>query len=429
MNDLYVNAADDVESSFVFDDNVLKSALKRIYERDFNPMTDIEENLFNEYWKQFNKATDAGFGIAAPGSRDFDFQTQLRTNNAIFAAFKTHRFQNDVAGHLLDEKGQLKPFRQWVKDTESIVSHHNEQWLKTEYDTTIIRAHHAADWRQFEREEDILPNLRWNRSTSIIPGEDHRIFWNRVWSMRDLHWSRHRPGDRWNCKCSLSATDEPVTDNSGLSVPLSYKPSPGLGGNPGITAKIFSDDHPYVANAYRGAQKAVKNYIANLEQLNQVAFKLAKEYKSGGKVFIHPMVDKSKTDYKAIHTIGNIFAKKGEVVKITPSVHYKSAEYNNIYGSLKDTIYERKCPDLKIGDNFYEFESFVPPFKKQCIRRMLSHGLKQSSHIIINNSKGANDRYIHRSIMGRVSQGVNIQEVWLYEKGKLRLFYKNTGAQ
>ena len=48
MNDLYRDArkVKPVESSFTFDDEALKKALKRIYEKDVNPMNDIEENLF-----------------------------------------------------------------------------------------------------------------------------------------------------------------------------------------------------------------------------------------------------------------------------------------------------------------------------------------------------------------------------------------------
>ena len=38
---------DGVSTAFVFDNKALQRALKRIYEQDFHPMTEIEENLFN----------------------------------------------------------------------------------------------------------------------------------------------------------------------------------------------------------------------------------------------------------------------------------------------------------------------------------------------------------------------------------------------
>ena len=88
---------------------------------------------------------------------------------------------------------------------------------------------------------------------------------------------------------------------------------------------------------------------------------------------------------------------------------------------------KRKCPDLKIDELFYEYESFNPPFKKRKIANMISHGAKQSSRIIINNSKGASDRFIRRSVYDRLTDSnfvYDIDELWLYEKGELRLLFK-----
>lgn len=38
-------------------------------------------------------------------------------------------------------------------------------------------------------------------------------------------------------------------------------PHPGLDNNPGKDGKLFSDTHPYIANAYPGAKKAVKKFL------------------------------------------------------------------------------------------------------------------------------------------------------------------------
>lgn len=53
MDELYRDAAadDEVSAAFTFDDNTLKRALKHIYEKDFHPMTEIEESLFNETFR------------------------------------------------------------------------------------------------------------------------------------------------------------------------------------------------------------------------------------------------------------------------------------------------------------------------------------------------------------------------------------------
>ena len=265
MNDLYRFENKQVENVFSFDEEVLKKALKNIYSKDFHPMTDIEENLFEATWKTMNKATDKGFGARKPDDPDYDFYREIRTNNAVFAAFKVHRAQNDMAALLLDENGNLRPFEQWLKLVMPIADHQMVDWLRTEYDTAVIRAHQAADWRQFEREKDILPNLKWMPSTSVHPGADHKIFWGTIRPVDDPFWNVHRPGDRWNCKCTLSSTDEAPTavpDENGRN-----KAHNGLENNPGKDGKLFSDKHPYITEAHPGARKAVDALTKRINEM------------------------------------------------------------------------------------------------------------------------------------------------------------------
>lgn len=266
VDGLYYDKDTEVASSFDFSDETLRNALLNIYSKDFHPASDIEVTLFNEVWATMDKAVKKAFGNVSPSDPDADFIEALRRNNAVFSAFKVHRAQNDMARLLLDSNGNLKPFEQWLNEVMPIASHQCRTWLKTEYDTAVIRAHQAADWRQFSREKDILPNLKWGPSTSITPGEDHRIFWGVVRPIDDDFWSHHRPGDRWNCKCTLSSTDEPVTP-----VPTGTGPSStqqkGLENNPGKDAKLFSDTHPYKTEAHAGAKKAVDRLLKRLEEM------------------------------------------------------------------------------------------------------------------------------------------------------------------
>ena len=260
MDTLYRDAASapekEVASSFTFSGDLIRDALKNIYSKKFHPMTDIEENLFDAVWKTLDLATDKGFGARPADDPDRDFIREIKRNNAVFAAFKVHRAQNDMARLLLDKNGNLKPFEKWVEEVMPIADHQMIDWLRTEYDTAVIRAHRAADWRQFEREKDVLPNLEWVPSTSVHPGEDHRVFWGIIRPIDDSFWNEHRPGDRWNCKCRLRSTNKPVTDASNNTSDQD-KAHNGLENNPGKDGKLFSDKHPYVTEAYPGAKDAV----------------------------------------------------------------------------------------------------------------------------------------------------------------------------
>ena len=127
----------------------------------------------------------------------------------------------------------------------SISTHHCGAWLRTEYDTAVIRAHNAADWQSFLRNKDVMPNLRWMPTTSPNPESSHEAYWKAKLTLPvdDPFWSKHHPGDRWNCKCSLEQTDDPVNrpaDLDGVD-----PPQRGLENNPGKDGHTFSDNHPY----------------------------------------------------------------------------------------------------------------------------------------------------------------------------------------
>lgn len=244
-------------------DEVIERALHNIYRRNFNPKTDIEPAFFHAFVSTLNTAADKG--IRQAQKPEDDFLNALRHNTAVFAAFKTHRLQNDVARQLMDSNGNLKPFERWKNDVQDITSHQCKAWLRTEYDTAVLRARQAANWQQFQREKDVLPNLEWMPSTSPNPGADHMPFWGTILPVDHPFWEQHRPGDRWNCKCDLRSTDKSATNVPHDST-AAHDPQPGLDNNPGSTAQIFAKSHPYIANAYPGAREAVEKAVRKEER-------------------------------------------------------------------------------------------------------------------------------------------------------------------
>jgi hypothetical protein len=155
-------------------------------------------------------------------------------------------------------------------------------------------------------------------------------------------------------------------------------------------------------------------------------FYLYKEFSNGGRIEIMKKYSK-KSDHKDLLSISRYFAEKGETIQITTNIHFKDEKYKQVFGILNGTKYEHKCPDLIINGKFYEYESFIPPYNKGKISNMISKGSKQSSRIIINNNKGSADRYIITNIHNRIRDKTfkyNIDEVWVYEKGKVKLLFK-----
>lgn len=255
-------------ASFRFSPEVLQGFMRRVHSRRLDTAHDIDGPLWREVLRIINEATVEGLSQSGyqPTHED-DFLHAMRHGNEVFAAFKVHTMGEQMAARLLDERGQLKPFRQWADDVSSITTHHVGSWLQTEYDTAVIRAHNAADWQEFLQNQDIMPNLRWMPTTSPQPEGTHALYWRNKLTLpiNDPFWNEHHPGDRWNCKCSLEQTDEPVNRPDGLEPTT---PQRGLENNPGKDGRLFSDKHPYFPSkcsqcfAYRNS--GIRNRLKGL---------------------------------------------------------------------------------------------------------------------------------------------------------------------
>lgn len=233
--------------------------------------------MWRELTKIMNEATAKGL---SKGEFSIDhnrgFLDAVKHANEIFAAFKTHAMGKSMASKLLDDNGNLKPFDKWMKDISSISSHHVGSWLKTEYNTAVLRAHNAADWRSFIENKDIMPNLRWMPTTSPDAEAVHRGYWEKKLTLPVEHpfWNKHHPGDRWNCKCSLESTDDPASPDDILD-DLPIEPAQrGLENNPGKDGKMFNDTHPYFPKSCnqcsfyknRGFKNKMKTWFNNHEK-------------------------------------------------------------------------------------------------------------------------------------------------------------------
>lgn len=445
-----------MEKSIGFDKDLLDRVLSEIYNEEVKPSEgEIPQELFDATRDIFEQATAEGF---ANGNLDVkgneNYLQQYTHSVEVFSTFRVHTYAEMLASKLHDEEGNLRSFQEWKKETTSIQSHFNENWLRTEYNTAILRAEQAADWRQFEKDKDIMPNLKWMPTSSATPREEHAVFWRQGLTLPvdDKFWDEHHPGDLWNCKCWLEQTDAKATTKKEMPAKKEMpKPAKGLKSNPGKKAEMYDDSHPYYPDPktclwlrlakqakQSGAEAKFGKFfnsvkcpgncnncaLFNAENLcdNARVLRVGK-----GKIKIHPKVDESDRDYDKLMNVATYFAKQGKTVMLTPKMSRPPKfRYEQIYGDLVGTEYEGKCPDLNIDGVWYEHEGFITDKPKNAFRNMLTDGLLQSSRLIIDNPN-LTDRYMIRGIQARICQGKKIDEVWIMEKdGDLRLLFKNT---
>lgn len=287
MNELYgqtcscchhAHPRNEASVSASFTPELMARLLADIFARKFNVEDEIYPELYEAARDTFRRALEEGYPMEETEDADRLFHEALKNDADVFAAFRTHRMQNDIASQLLDEDGRLKEFRRFQEDAESVIGTYNNHWLRTEYDTAVLRARYAADWKRFSRNADILPNLKWMPTTSADPDVFHMEYWRVGLTLPKTHpfWKSHHPHDRWGCKCDLEETDDPVT---GTIPEVDYRPSPGLDSNPGLEPELFSHTHPYYTKAYPGAEKAVEKVINDSNNPKALRKRLEKWYK------------------------------------------------------------------------------------------------------------------------------------------------------
>ena len=149
-----------------------------------------------------------------------------------------------------------------------------------------------------------------------------------------------------------------------------------------------------------------------------------------GVVNIHSEVDTTDSDFKHIMAIAEHFAKEGRIVTIPPKLtHTSKFDYDEIYGSLKNTPFCGKCPDLNVDGIWYEHEGFVTNNHNRALANMISRGLEQCDRLIINKTNHT-ARAIRHRIWLRQKEGQNIKELWTIDENFiLELIYKNSDIE
>lgn len=238
----------------------------------------IDPDLFTDSYTALNEAVDRAVKLSVKwGKPDKGFIQELKRNNAVFAAFKAHREQNDLAGLLVDDDGNARSFDSFRRAAAPVIGEYNVNWLQTEYTTAVRVARTAVRFKQYEKDGDLYPNGEWLPSRAAEPRMSHRKYYHTVRRLTDPWWETHYPGCVWGCQCDMRNTDKPIThvgDNPAApgveptTVPPSEEAgvrSPGLSRNPARSGELFSRDHPYFTSAYPGAEKAVAKKMQTID--------------------------------------------------------------------------------------------------------------------------------------------------------------------
>ena len=372
---------------------------------------------------------------------------RLTRSNYIFSGMKAFHELHEAFPSLLDENGNRKPFERFLNDVQSIDKTYNSNYLRAEYNFVAASAEMAGRWEQFMRDGDRY-NLQYRTQRDDKVRPEHAALDRVTLPPSDSFWEEFYPPNGWNCRCTVVQVRKskyPATSHDEamrLGDEALQRDTKGIFRfNAGKEGKSVPDYNPYtirrcstcpIAKGGKGGQLArfvpdneVCAACVLVRQCGQLRGEVIKHGK--GTIEISHLVDRTDGDYERLLSVARHFAADGARVVLTPKMTRPARfEYDCVYGSLRGTRYDGKCPDLKIDDYWYEHEGFTTDNPKRAFNNMMNHGLKQSSRLIIDCPE-LTDRFMLRSIQNRINIGIHIDEVWLRERsGLIRLLYKKT---
>lgn len=226
----------------------------------------------NKGWKQ-GKSLD-----------DIQMMLELKTNVAVFSAFKSHSQGAEYVNILVDDNGDKRSWGEFRKLAVEIDREYNRNWLATEYNMATRQARAAEQWTNFVRDEKVYPNLEYMPSQSADPSDEHMQYYGIIKPVNDPFWDTALPPSRWGCKCWVRQTKADPTDQD-VEPPV---PLPGIEGNPGKSGRVFSATSPFVAAKSKKDKELIRENLRMLRNrlTDHVEMKVGKQ-----KIRVHVNAD------------------------------------------------------------------------------------------------------------------------------------------
>lgn len=198
-HDLLTLAKD--ETQFAFDDTRMEDAAKLIYENggfDLAQLTTPEAQAIIE---ETVRVLETAIGNGLPHEVPETLRYALENNAFVFSGFKTFHALREVGLSMLTEKGDIKPFNDFLTDVKKINAQYNHNYLYAEYNHAVGAAQMAAKWHDFEQDGDRY-YLQYRTAGDDKVREEHAALNGTTLPPSDPFWELFLPPNGWNCRCT-----------------------------------------------------------------------------------------------------------------------------------------------------------------------------------------------------------------------------------
>lgn len=233
---------------------------------------DLDSKPANELTTEINKvlqeAVKKGIEYEVPQT----LLDHIHKNVYVFSGAKTYAELRELSNLLVDNKGELKSFSKFYKETRAIHNDYNKNYLESEYLFAQQSAIMASKWADIENDGDRY-NLQYRTANDDKVRKTHQLLHNITLPPSDTFWNKYFPPNGWRCRCNVVQVrkkDYPLSDSEHANQ-LGAQATMTIGKdgsntsemfrfNPGKQQIIFPNSHPYFR------EKNIVDHIVSQEE-------------------------------------------------------------------------------------------------------------------------------------------------------------------
>lgn len=166
-------------------------------------------NAIRGTFKKEIKNADLRISYDAP---DDVFRTAMETNLFHFSAAKTLAEIQEL-NRLFRESKDFEEFHRKAKEVTDVF---NKTWQKTEYDTALLTAEAASNYRRLMKQADLFPYWQYHTAGDDKVRPKHRLLEGIILHHSDPRWKKIFPPNDWRCRCYVSALMEFEVEEKGV---------------------------------------------------------------------------------------------------------------------------------------------------------------------------------------------------------------------
>lgn len=376
--------------------------------------------MFDSTFGKLQKALESGFNkpfaSIAYNTPDWEYIQNLRYNTAVFSAFKQNDEITEAYKLLTDEKGNQRSWKEFYTEARKQSETYNRTWLQTEFNQASQAAVTARQWREFEENADLFPNLKYKTVKDENVRESHKVLHNKIYPINHSFWDTYYPPNGWGCRCTVEQTDEQADEE--LPERLPGMPE-YMKNNTGKTAKVWDETHPYYNTS---KSKEVLDFVHQQIKPATDVMQAFDRFQKYGSVYKKLSFNGNNGGYQVAHH-NHQFHKVGG--KYEKAVGKKLEAIGKEVEFMAEQGTNRL--DIKINGEVWEIKGTKAKSSK-AVKELLKKANNQGAEKVIFHMDGKFDYEAFNKGIGRaLGAGDEIPEVWYFNKdGKLINRYKKS---